>query len=492
MKKALPTIIAITLLSTVFTLNYQADIALVPGSEIRDNLIEINITVLDDHTDIEIRNSFTLASHLDDIFVSSIQLENGTFGNVEIISPEYAILEMDGDQIHIGFNTIENSYEQIQVEYITSISLENKEAIRLIRGIDSVGFYELWTSYYLGMEEFDLNISSNVNMTGYLGEEEITGDELSVKWNYRDPIFGHEPYSYLFMHDMKYFSIDVSWGDRSNMATITETSFSNITEEHYRDIPGLIQEENIQIVLSDSDEGYSYQLIGDFIINREIISHYNPVSLWFPMNGTEANATLSFEQETWMYEDGEETSGVNEVKIILEVETANKFGQRGFYIYIPELEEEWDPILSEPILHVEISGQEDENWFDFVIVTKPINDSEISILYPSIFNIKVATNPFENSRFENGTFKNELIIFGACLEVEALHVTWDHFIDTDGDTVPDHQDDYPHDDQKWLKEEGSSWTPWYVFLIIILSVISIVFLWWVFRSKRDSIEMNKK
>lgn len=488
MKKALPIIISIIFLSTILSMNSQADIALVPGSEIQDNLIEINITVFDNHTSIEIRNSFTLVSHLDDIFVSSIQLENGTFGDVEIIHPKYAILDSEESQISISFNTIENSYEQIEVEYLTKIKLENMEAIRLIRGIDSVGFYELWTQYFLGMEEFNLNIRSNVNITGYLDEEEISGDKLSIQWNYLDSSFGHEPYSYLFMDDLKYFSIDVSWGNRSKIATITETSFSNITEKHYKDIPGLIQKENIQIVLyndDDDDKGYSYQLYGDFILNKEIISSYNPVSLWFPMNGTEADAALSYEQKILLDEEGKEKTGVNEVELVLEVETANKFGQRGFYISIPELEEEWNPILSEPILHVEISGHEDENWLDFVIVTKPMRNSEISIRYPSIFNIKVTNNPFENSRYENETFENKLVIFGECLEVEELHVTWDHFDDTDGDKVPDHLDDYPFDNQKWLQEESSSLIPWYLLTIAFFTMISIVFLLSVLTSKRN-------
>jgi hypothetical protein len=137
------------------------------------------------------------------------------------------------------------------------------------------------------------------------------------------------------------------------------------------------------------------------------------------------------------------------------MEKSMRFGQKGFYIRIPDLEEEWEPLASDPILYVRIEGTLENNWFDFVIVTIPQEYSWVNISISSIYEISNSNSMFEFYEYENNSlFINYISFHGKCQDYGKLHVEWDMLSDKDGDLVPDIKDDFPDNPRDWIDIDG--------------------------------------
>jgi hypothetical protein len=159
-----------------------------------------------------------------------------------------------------------------------------------------------------------------------------------------------------------------------------------------------------------------------------------------------------------------------------------RYGLPGFYIEIPELEEEKHPLINYPSLNILINGTLSHDWFDFDIVTIPKKDSEISFSYPSYFNINSVDSSFENFRFYNNTKINVLKVYGKCSNMDTVHIEWNYLPDFDKDGVPDTIDDFPNDPNKWKKEEEKKekgFIPGFEIIILLLSV----FIFLLFKKK---------
>ncbi len=418
----------------------EGDIALVPGVVINENTILINITVEGEDIFIDIANNFTLISYLDDIFYSTVSMENGSLINADIMEPMNATIEIEESEFTIKYTTYNDTTDEMSFLYYYQIHYQNTNGINFSRYIQSSSFYKLWTEYFAYIQESQIIINSNVYLTTFNGSEYKNGTE--IEFYYVDP----NPY---YFSGLVYF-VEINWSDGDQINDVAELINCNITEEHVSAIPDLITKEQVDINITMINNEVTYQLKGEFVLNKSIISSYNPVSLWFPENGTNAKANLSYDYTDY---SGENKSN----SIDCYIERSVRYGQKGFYITIPELEEEWMPLINDPTLNVSINGTLENNWFDFVIVTIPREDSRITVSYPSLFEITKVSSPFENCIFNNLSDISHITFSGECLRLDKVHIEWNFLTDKDGDSIPDNMDAFPYDPTQWSDTDGDGY-----------------------------------
>jgi len=441
--KKFPILVSLLLIFSIFLFpTSDGDVALVPGAEIRDNTIQINITLNGDEVFLNITNNFTLFSYLDDIFLSTISTEKGLIINSDIIEPLNASINDENNEFSIWYSTINDVESEIYFQYNYKIHYKNIDGVDIIRKIESSSFYQLWTEYFAYIHDFKVIINSNKQVFANSFSEFKNGTEIELSYidNYFNQSLGYSlgwwvPYL---------FQIKINWSNGSRIDEISELINCDITENHLYFIPNLIIQEEVDVFITKLSNINEYQLKAKFILSREIVSYINPVYLWFPENGTEIYANLSY-----LYKEHEE---LNCSKCInCKVKNGIRFGQNGFYIHIPELEEEWKPILNNPVLNVTINGTLNYNYFDFHIVTIPRENSTISINLPSIFEISQVTSPFELYDYNNdSTVQNYITFYGKCQELDKIHIEWQTLPDSDGDLVPDKKDDFPKNPKEWI------------------------------------------
>jgi hypothetical protein len=239
---------------------------------------------------------------------------------------------------------------------------------------------------------------------------------------------------------------NIQWGDGEKMSEVRETFDCALTEEHVREIQGLIETETVTIDMRAEDGATSYTLDAMFVLNRTVVSSFCPVSLWFPENGTRAKAELSYATYVKYTSEPWENQSIRQN---CTTERSIRDGQRGFYIRIHELG--WDKfrLSRDPVLNVTIEGTLDNNWFDFVIVTVPRQNSTIEMNLPAAWSVTRHSSPFQDTMHTQVSNRQSLVFFGPCLEMKTLHVEWMELPDRDGDQSPDSQDAFPDDPDEW-------------------------------------------
>jgi len=400
--KKFPILISLLFIFSIFFFPpSDGDVALVPGVEIRENIIQINITFEGDEVYIDITNNFTLDSYLDDTFSSTISTENGSILNSNIIKPLNASINNDKNGFSIRYSTLNDVESEIFFCYNYKINFKNIDGVEIIRQVESSSFYQLWTKYFAYIHDFKVIINSNKQVFAKSFSEFKNGTEFELSYidNYTNQ---HSGYGLAWVPYI--FEIKINWSNGTRIEEISEFINCDITEKHLEFIPDLIIQEEVDVFITKLGNINEYELKAKFILSREIISYINPVYLWFPENGTEIYANLSY-----LYT---EHDGVNYSKNLkCNVKNGIRLGQNGFYINIPELEEEWKPILSNPVLNVTINGILNHNYFDFYIVTIPQENSTITINIPSVYEILQIKSPFEFYDYNNGSAIHNNIIF---------------------------------------------------------------------------------
>lgn len=421
----------------------SSDIALVPGVEIRNNTICINITKIGDDAYINISNNFTLVSFLDDKFYFKLESPNGPLSNISLDEPADVEIEKSDYEFEFNYSTYEDNYNEINFRYSYNIYIQGFDGLQIERYIKGHNtFYELWRAYFAYIRDYKLIINSNVNISADNGHEIKNGTQ--VNFSFYNDYYEYDS-DYYFYGD--YHNLIIKWSENNYFRKIIETMNCNITEEHLADIPNLIVQESVDIKISHFNNDLIYTLQGKFILEKEIISKYNPVALWFPENGSIARANFTYSQKGHFYNH---TSCVD-----CKIEPSLRFDQKGFYIKIPELEEEWEPLASDPVLNVTINGTLENNWFDFVIVTIPKEDSWINISIPSLYEISKINSMFEYYDYKNvSKYSNQISFHGKCQDYGKLHIEWNTLPDKDNDLIPDIKDDFPNNPSEWSDQDG--------------------------------------
>ncbi len=214
--------------------------------------------------------------------------------------------------------------------------------------------------------------------------------------------------------------------------TLSERMYFDVVPEHWEHLPTLIKSETITIEFTEGEEGiFDYGLYGTIELNVEVANLFGPFYAWFPNEHT--NAWVKFEG---IYESFYEDESYLWWSVsLLQVEPSILGGQKGFYIFIPELSDSSEYSrykCKKATLIIEIEGVQSEKSCDFILVSAPQEYSSIKFKIPQEFSFGYCFSPFEHDmEYQDEEFKVKKF-YGRCPSTGIAHVEWGT------STTPDH------------------------------------------------------
>lgn len=210
--------------------------------------------------------------------------------------------------------------------------------------------------------------------------------------------------------------------------SVTDEMTYELTPERRIVVPDIILEEDVRINIAAWDEGhlpenYRYHLLAEIRLDPELAQALSPMWLWFPndqTSGAEVNLVGLFARGAW----GEYPERWQEEP--LEINEVNLEGQAGFFIHVPQL---YNPIVnpndewfwSDPRLRIEISSEIQQHSARFILITAPLEYSQIRFLLPYWAEPFNCESPFDEMRIQ----PNSGVIFsGICNEPGIAQVQW--------------------------------------------------------------------
>jgi len=459
----------------------QGDVAIVPGVFIEDYTMTVDLTITENGTDAEIGHEFDLvtAANLDSSFSLNVNAGEDMVIGAEIKEPEGTNITIQDNR---SVSMVHQMYTEIPEQhflYNYSLHFENAGGITLHRAMRSMdGSARLWTIHSLVIKDFSIVVTANMNVTVFNGTWNRTGSFILLNYSELE-VGGWDSWNgYYFESETNMASFGINWTEGENVVTVFEWLKCTIIDPHLSGIPDLIDNEFIEVKVTETDGVLDYGMNCTFHLNWEIIYWLSPVYLWFPENGTKCEAVLSYSSTNWISDgDGKGHNISWSESMKLESYGSTRWGQDGFYIFIPDLRT--SSVHSNVTLNVLINGTLRTPLFDFVIVTVPIGESSINITYPSVMRLTVLSSPFTVHSFSNATFEKSVQINGTCLRMEVVHIEWEMLEDTDGDGVPDEDDDFPNDPLRW-ENDGStsetitrSYTPILIVFVILIGLLAV-------------------
>lgn len=395
----------------------KGDIDFASGCVISGNVVYMNITVNGADAVVNISSNFTLSSVLDDGFISNVSIEGGVLTGAHIDRPRNASLSANSSGFYMAYDTFNDTKNATYFLQSYDISLQNASGLNFTRYMHSKSFMDMWTMYVAYFDDFRIAVNSNVNMTVYNGTKYENGTRFELLYNLEDvPTMWWDNFPiYCFRPEIPVYFVNASWGSTSNFVSVEERVTCDITGQHIAETPNLITAEFVNVTITNESNRTEYRLDGVFLMNKTLLQSYPPVFLWFPDNGTSAEASLTYFVNF--------SSSPSYFTTTLDVGRSVRLGQKGFYIYVPG---GWwvIDILTDPLLNITINGTLDKKFFDFIVVTAPLENSTISVVTPSSFNISEAESPFERLSYSNGTDNNTLTFYGRCRGLGRLLVQW--------------------------------------------------------------------
>ncbi len=209
--------------------------------------------------------------------------------------------------------------------------------------------------------------------------------------------------------------------------TITDEITYELTPERREVVPDIIIDEDVRISISAFDYGqlpdeYDYHMLAEIRLDPELAQAISPMWLWFPNDQVNAEVDLVglFARGGWGHypERWREDS--------LTVHVANQHGQAGFFIRIPQL---FNPIenpnnvwfWSDPRLRIEISSGLQTHSSRFILITAPLQYSQIRFILPYWAEAYGCTSPFEHMEI---TPHSGVIFSGICREPGIAQIHW--------------------------------------------------------------------
>jgi len=449
-KRPILVVIFLLLTTTFWVPEGEGDVALIPGAVIDSNVITINITVDGDDSLVTVENWFNVSSNYNYILRELIGVEGGEMETFSMTSPESTYYSSQSTtEMGWSYSSINDTVETIDFQYVYSQSFSHIGGLNFTRIFHSSGFPQMWTEYFMDVMGYRIELRSNAILYATVGQEVHNGTYLEFDYD-NDDRYWHSNW-YHSTWGYPYHFVDIMWGS-GNYGRITENINCEIRPSDYSDIETLIVSEDVVVDIVPSDDHFSYTLTGSFILNLTTYHMNSPGLLWFPENGTSIRAIISLTRSVY---DHQTDMSHNETEFqLLKSYNGNRFGQRGFYIEVP------DPyyydygfhhssVVADPVLNITIEGRLDNPWFDFVIVTVPIEESSLTINMPYSFDLEGISSPFEDEDIVENIPQRTVTFSGMCLARETVHLEWSILPDGDGDGVPDDVDYYPEDPLEW-------------------------------------------
>ncbi len=229
----------------------------------------------------------------------------------------------------------------------------------------------------------------------------------------------------------RYFSDEIQFGMRVNFPghrgvidTLTDTFVYELVDEVRHETPDLIIDEMVEIYIGN----YNYRRMNAEIhFEPDLLERLAPLWLWFPHDDTNAVAELHGEYYSYL-NPGEYVDRTDTLEIVV----GNVNGHDGFYIHVPwlanqnfmDVRQYWRWI--DPDLTVRTQSRvEREPTARFILVTAPLEPSQVRFIIPDRFVFTRWESPFECSCIRELQDHNMLIFYGLCPETGISQVWWD-------------------------------------------------------------------
>ena len=438
-----------------------ADVWVPPWGEAIYDSILINIDVGENETSVEVNTLIGVRKLVSDDYL--LHFSRGSInGNLDEESAEAEVSDQLSD-----FETDDNL---IRLTYLSTVAQEEELSLSVVsrytfpyeRAQDMLNemiFHQAFTrtsedSAWWGVNYqpvyesagFQVTISSNVDLSACCWNAEerdwgraVSGNNISIDgelfytWNHDTECLAH----------LMKIEFD---NDGETVDSLFEDVMYELVPETRERTPDLILDEDVRIALIASypeDDDYDYYMIADISLNPDIALDLSPMWLWFPNDQTEDPEVLLnglFAQGAW----GRYPENYREIP--LEIRQGRIGNQDGFYIKVPTLEVRYSNpndvwFWSEPNLRVEVRQEIQGSSARFILITAPLEPSQIRFTIPDWMYFNTWENPLEEVQIERRMIGNVLTFSGNCPEPGIASVTWSsESAPSDGSTIPEHFD----------------------------------------------------
>jgi len=445
---------------TILPISAIADVWIPPWGEAVYDSIFININVGENETVVEVTTLMRVRKLVSDDYL--LQFSRGSInGNLDEQSAEAEVsdqmtsFEADGDLIELTYLSTVAQEEELSLSVFSSYTYSHERAQDMLNElIFNQAFRRTsedsawWGVDYMPVYEragFQVNISSNVDLSTCCWDAEerdwgraVSGNDISID----GALF------YTWDNDAEYLAhrmkIEFDNDGEAVDSLFEDIQYELVAETRER-TPDLILDEDVRITLSKyggypENDDYDYYMIADISLNPDIALDLSPMWLWFPNDQTDDPQVLLnglFARGGW----GNYPENYREEQ--LEVRQGRVDGQYGFYIKIPTLEAKYATpndlwFWSESNLRVEVRQEVQGNSTRFILITAPLEPSQIRFAIPNWLYFNTWENPLEEVEIDRGRIGNTLTFSGNCQRPGIASVVWSNeSAPSDGSTIPE-------------------------------------------------------